>query len=223
MKMNRENGLIILCDFDGTIANFDMAEMALEKFARGEWRVYDKQLERREITIEECVNRQFSTVSASEEEIIAAIDQEASFRPNFDLLLSTCRRAKIPVVIVSAGLDFVIKHFMKKNVWESARLHTAKTKLTGHSIEFNFPRPKNIEAADFKDDLVIESKKEGRVVAYMGDGLSDFNAIGKADIPFAVEGKKLIKHCMVSGIPCRSFRDFKEVLQALIDLGLMPT
>ncbi len=53
----------------------------------------------------------------------------------------------------------------------------------------------------------------------MGDGLSDFNAIGRADAPFAVEGGSLLRHCSMLGVRCQGFSDFREVVDALRGAG----
>lgn len=217
--VSARKGTVILSDFDGTISTSDLAEQVLERFARNDWRMYLGMLERGEITLEECVQRQFSEISASEEEIIQFLEKRVSFRPNFSMLVNACEKAGVPITVVSAGIDFVIKHFLVKNGWGSIPLHVAKTRITGRSIEFAFPPKVNKEASNFKDDIVISHQKGGKFVVYLGDGLSDFNAIGRADAPFAVEGRSLLKHCSAVGVRCRGFSDFREVVDALRAIG----
>jgi 2,3-diketo-5-methylthio-1-phosphopentane phosphatase len=206
-----------MSDFDGTISKFDMAELVLTKFAKGDWKIYDRQLERGEITLEECINRQFSTVVASRREIIETLDKAADFRPGFGALVGFCQERRIPIVIVSAGIDFVIEHFAKVNGWQGVKIYAGRTTINGDSIKFDFPPLKEEGSANFKDDLVLRYKRTGRAVVYIGDGLSDFNAVEKADFIFAVAGSRLAKRCEDVGIERVEFNDFKLVVEALKD------
>ena len=111
--------VVVLCDFDGTITKIDTAEFVLAKFAHGNWQDFNKQLESSKITLEETLRMQFALVKASRAQILDALKNAVTFRPDFAELAEYCSKNSIPLVIVSAGLDFVIKHFLKLNGWEN--------------------------------------------------------------------------------------------------------
>jgi HAD superfamily phosphoserine phosphatase-like hydrolase len=104
--------LVVLSDFDGTIVDVEMPDLILSKFAEGDWRVFDDQLARGEITLEECVRRQLSTVRADRSLIIRGLDKSVSFRPGFGDLVVYCASNAISLVVVSGGLGFIIKPFL---------------------------------------------------------------------------------------------------------------
>jgi 2-hydroxy-3-keto-5-methylthiopentenyl-1-phosphate phosphatase len=104
--------LAVLSDFDGTVTLNDTFENVLARFGKGDWRTVDDQYVRGKITLEECVRRQGAMVQVSEPEILDYLNRVTEFRPNFDQLVEFRETNHFPPVIVSAGLDFVIKHFL---------------------------------------------------------------------------------------------------------------
>jgi len=206
----------VLCDFDGTITEIDTAEFILNKFAKGDWRAFEKQFENGKITLEECLRKQFSTVEGSKKEILDALEDTVSFRPDFGKLARYCRKSLIPVVIVSAGLDFVIEHYLALKGWtDLVSTYTPETKFSHHSIELAFPKLHDKKASNFKQDLVRQYKNIGRKVFYIGDGSGDYAAMKDADYPFAIRGSKLAKLCKNNGIQCIEINDFQEVINEI--------
>jgi 2,3-diketo-5-methylthio-1-phosphopentane phosphatase len=207
---------VVLSDFDGTITRIDTAEHVLTRFARGDWRVFEKQYERGKITLEECLKKQFSLVTASQEEILDELDRVVTFRPNFEGLVRYCRKNRIPTVIVSAGLDFVINHFLRLNNWEGlVKTYMAKTKFRASGIDFDFPELFDPTSANFKQDLVRHYKTEGKKVVYIGDGSADYAAAGDADYLFAIKDSRLAALCKEHGMYCKTITDFKRVVETI--------
>lgn len=103
--------LVVLCDFDGTAVDIDTCVFILSKFAEAEWKIFDTQFEKGEITLEECLRKQFSLVKAPKAIILEETERVMSARLNFEKLIEYCREHKISLILVSAGLDFVIKDF----------------------------------------------------------------------------------------------------------------
>jgi 2,3-diketo-5-methylthio-1-phosphopentane phosphatase len=211
-----EADLVVLCDFDGTITGIDTVVFILTKFAQGDWKVFDKQYENGEINLEECLRKQFSLVRASERQILDELENSVFLRPNFGELVEYCKRNSIPLMIVSAGLDFVIKHFLDLNGWQhSVATYTPKTKFSTTGIEFIFPRLFDEKASNFKEDLVRHYKVQGKRVVYIGDGVADYPAAKNADFPFAIKGSRLAKICEGVGLSCENITDFKEIVEAV--------
>lgn len=208
--------LVVLCDFDGTITTLDTAEFVLARFARGDWRLFERQFENGEITLEECLTRQFSLMRASKKQILKELKNVVTFRPNFKELAEYCKEDCIPLIIVSAGLDFVIKHFLKLNDCQDlVEVYAAKTAFTANGIRFTFPRLLDRASDNFKHDIVRYYKSQDREVMYIGDGTADYVAAKDADYSFAMEGSRLAKLCKGHGIPCKSITDFQKVIEAI--------
>lgn len=208
--------LVILCDFDGTIVSIDTCVHILQKFANADWRKFDEQFEDGEITLEECLERQFSTVLASKSRILEETEKVALIRPGFEKLLDYCKTHSLRLVIVSAGLDFVIKHVLKQHGWNSSiQIYAPKAKCTTKGITFTFPKPFNATSVNFKDDLVKHCKKEGRRVVYVGDGSADYQAARDADLSIAIKGSRLAELLRKNGIPHIEIEDFQELSKVI--------
>jgi 2-hydroxy-3-keto-5-methylthiopentenyl-1-phosphate phosphatase len=210
------SGFVILCDFDGTITSFDTADYILRRFAEGDWELYDRMLDEGRISLEECMVRQFSLVHVPERTIIDELEKTATIRPKFSELVHFCDHNRIPFYVVSAGLDFVIYHYLDKMSLRSlVRMHSGTSFFDGHKIVFAFPQLVNRGSKSFKDDLVKSYQNRGTKVVYIGDGLSDLDAARQADIRFAVTGMRLERTLKEEGLVFESFEDFAKVEQGL--------
>lgn len=206
----------MLCDFDGTIVDIDTCVYLLNQFAEEDWRRYDKQLEREEITLEECLLKQFSTVRASKEQMLDAVQRVTSTRPHFATLVKHCRNHRVPLIVVSAGLDFVIRYFLKREKWDTyIKTHAPKSECTTKGIRLTFPKLLNNTSINFKDDMVTVYKKHGKEVIYIGDGLADYHAAKNADHAFAIKGSKLAELLMRNDIQHKEIDGFQEVVDLL--------
>ena len=208
--------LAVLSDFDGTVTLNDTFENVAEKFAEGDWRAVDDQYVKGEITLEECLRRQGGMVRVSKSQILHELDRVTKFRPGFDNLAEYCKTNHYPLVVVSAGLDFVIKHFLTRQNWnDKVELFAATAKCTPKGIKFDFPKLKDKRSMNFKDDTVRYFKTRADTVAYVGDGRWDLHALRNADLRFAIKNSKLAELCKEQEIQAATVADFTEVVTSL--------
>jgi HAD superfamily phosphoserine phosphatase-like hydrolase len=208
--------LAVLSDFDGTVTINDTFENVLEKFGQGDWRAVDDQYVKGEITLEECIRRQGGMVRASKPQILNELDQVTKFRLGFDNLAEYCKTNHYPLVVVSAGLDFVIKHFLiREDGGDKVELFAATANCTPTGIKFDFPKLKDNRSISFKDDTVRYYKTRADAVAYIGDGRWDLQALRSADLRFAIKKSKLAELCKEQEIQATTVADFKEVVTFL--------
>ncbi|MFX0183842.1 MAG: MtnX-like HAD-IB family phosphatase, partial [Candidatus Hodarchaeota archaeon] len=180
--------IAVLSDFDGTIINIDSCEFILANFADSEWKIYDQKYRDKEISLEEAMRKQFDLIKTSKERILNKLDEVVFFRPYFNVLVDLCQNEQIPLVIVSAGLDFIIKHFLEiQGLHRMIRVVSASSTVTDSGISLSFPELYDDLSNNFKDDLVKRFQKEGFLVVYLGDGSSDLSAAKIADLAFAVK------------------------------------
>ncbi|MCU0861889.1 MAG: HAD-IB family phosphatase, partial [Methanomassiliicoccales archaeon] len=191
----------ILCDFDGTITLKDTAEWVLDRHADGDWQALDKDYVEGRLTLLECMSRQFSLVRTEKAQILKELDSEVGVRQGFPELVRRARLNGSEVVIVSAGLDFVIRHYLQRMGVEGlVRLHSARTKkLDGH-ISFKFPSLRHQESVTFKDDEVRHWQDAGATVTYIGDGVPDVDACALADHRYAVSESRLDQELLRRGL-----------------------
>lgn len=208
--------LVVLCDFDGTVTTIDTAEWILTKFAQGDWHKIDRQFEQGKITLEECLNKEFSSVKASKERILKELRETVIFRPNFKKLCEYCKKNDVSLIVASAGLDFVIEYFLKANdCLDLVEVCTAKIKFGPEGIKFTFPKLFYSSSDNFKHDMVRHCQAQGMKVIYVGDGFADFSATRDADHAFVIENSRLAKLCEGQGIPCKTITDFQEIVKAI--------
>lgn len=209
---------VLLCDFDGTIVTIDTCEFLLDTFAKEDWRTFNTSLERGEITLEECTRKQLSMLNISEEKALKTLEKVTSFRPHFTELVDHCDALGTSFIVVSGGLDFVIKHFLRiKGLEKRVRVYSATSRITRDGIELSFPELVYCTSLDFKEDLVKLYNKQGFRTIYVGDGLSDFNAVRRADFLFVIKESKLAELCKRENIPHQEITDFQEVTKSLND------
>ncbi len=208
--------LAVLCDFDGTVTLTDTFEYLLKKYAQGNWQQYDEQYDRGEITLREVMNKQGAMIRAPEMVLVAEMERVIGFRPHFDKLIAYCRTNKIPIGVVSAGIDFVINDLLRMKGWNNlVKVYTAKAETTPNGIRFSFPRLRDKTSFGFKDDMVRFHHSRRRRVVYVGDGRYDMPALKLADYPFVVKSSRLAGLCRQQNIPAREITDFQEVLTAI--------
>jgi 2,3-diketo-5-methylthio-1-phosphopentane phosphatase len=210
---------IVLIDFDGTITLEDSSLFLLEQHGTGNWRQFDDLLIQGKISLEECLSKQFSSIKITRDKILKILDKEISFRPGFREFLDFCKQSRIPVKIVSAGLDFVIEHFLKKiEAMNQISVVSGISKFTSGGISFVFPQIKHKTSRNFKEDLVINLQKNSYVVIYIGDGSGDFYAAEKADTIYAVDNSDLSRMCREQQLNFNSFLDFNTIIHELSKL-----
>jgi 2-hydroxy-3-keto-5-methylthiopentenyl-1-phosphate phosphatase len=203
----------VLSDFDGTIIGIDTTVIVFNKFINGNWRIYNEQLDRGEITLEQCMREQFSMIKASKSVILNELELNAAFRPGFEELVHFCKDNQVPFEIVSAGLDFVISHLLEVRGLDSIiKIRAARTRFTRDGIEMNSIEFHNSNSIDFKEDLVNYYKNRGYFVLFIGDGMSDKGAARSADYVFVIKGSRLAEFCKKEGINHQEMSDFKEVI-----------
>lgn len=210
----------VLCDFDGAISKIVTTDLILSKFARGDWVKFQQQLYNGKISLRECVQKQYSLVSANPSEIIAEVGKMVSVRANFGKLVSYCENRNYPFVITSAGLDIIVRDVLRRGGWlDHVKLYMPKSEFTANGVRIEFPTLLDGSSRNLKDDLVVYYKKSGKKVAYIGDGSQDLPAVERADLVFSVKGSKLSRLCDEKELPHQEIDDFEEVVDRLVDIS----
>ena len=199
---------IILCDFDGTITLEDTVVPVLEQFAFGDWEKYDSFLSKGQIDLHECMQKQFEMIQASIPTIISSMGSFA-IRPGFAQFVSFCLSQEIEVVIVSAGLDFIIRSVLSQN---NLDLPIVAAKVKDERFQLEFPLLHYPDSIDFKVDQVKFFQAQKKKVIFIGDGNSDLQGAMLADLVFAV------KNSFLNSRFSHSFTSFIELIKILMKL-----
>jgi 2-hydroxy-3-keto-5-methylthiopentenyl-1-phosphate phosphatase len=207
---------VVLCDFDGTITLQDTAEWILNKHAKGDWKELDDRYMRGEIGLLECMSQQFALVTTERTVILDELSRSIAVREGFTDLVDVCLAHGARIIIVSAGIDFVIEHFMRRlGVDDVVDIYSANTYEENGHIAFRFPRLLIPGSETFKDDAVRQWKRKGFDVIYFGDGMPDSLACTISDHRFAVKGKKLESELTKKRLQYTGFTNFCQVIPYL--------
>jgi len=204
---------VVLCDFDGTAATIDTAELVLDRFATDDWRKTQGRFDGGEISLQQCLERQFSHIRGTKREMTAAVESVARLRPNFEAMVGYCGENGIPFVILSAGLDFVVTHMLQRaGVRDRVDLCIPGSVFTREGIRFEYPKLAYPVSRNFKEDKVLSYHGEGKRVIFIGDGTPDYPAAERADVVFSVKGSALSRMCISNSVHHFDFEDFSEVM-----------
>lgn len=195
----------VFTDFDGTVTSQDSIVFLTERFGGGD-AFRGNVLERirsGEITVTRAIEEELATVGIPWEEAAAALRENIFVDPAFPGFVKWCRRAGIPVSVVSSGLKPVLELFIRE----------MGVPFFAHDVEFR-PDGWRYHKIGENEKLAILSRvpAESKIV-YVGDGTSDFSVVPVVDVLFAK--KYLAEHCREHSIPFLPFEDFQDVQHGL--------
>lgn len=199
------------CDFDGTIAEIDVTDAVLERFASAEWRRIERAWEERHINARQCMSAQVALIRASMNEIDAFLNS-VKIDPGFPEFVNWCATNMIPVTVVSDGVDRFIRRILANHGLDHLDIiaNRLRVETTGDRFNFSLDAPFSRATCGAGSGVckcaVVQS--DARQI-YVGDGRSDFCVSSKVDLLFAKHA--LAVHCTRNFIPFVPYTTFKDV------------
>jgi 2,3-diketo-5-methylthio-1-phosphopentane phosphatase len=214
--------ITLVLDFDGTLTLRDIGHAVCKHFLDEEARLPPiAAWMRGELSLGEAQAQIWPRVRAPEAEVLAYVAEVGTLRAGVDELLSTARERGWHVVIASGGFDFYLRHLLgeRLRVDPAPELISNRGRFGASGIEVQFPHvdPSCRTCAVCKGVVLdrLRQRHPQRPLIFVGDGLTDRCAMGRADRLFAVAGGELESHCREAGAPCETFTDLGEVARAL--------
>ena len=206
--------LAVLTDFDGTITRTDVAEAILEEFAPAGWWEIEEQHRARKIGTRETMVRQFALVRAKQADLIRFVDEHVELDETFPDFVAYCGRRHIRLEIVSEGLDFYVRHLLRKwNLPVPLRTNHAVFDEGRIRIEYPWADATCTLCGTCKLLRLFQLRTEGYRTAYVGDGHSDLCPAVEADVVFAKA--ELADLCRKEAIAFTAFDRFADVQRQL--------
>ncbi|MDE1991567.1 MAG: MtnX-like HAD-IB family phosphatase [Rhizobiaceae bacterium] len=205
----------IFCDFDGTISVEDATDLVLSRFADPKWEDIEAQWKQGLIGSAECMRQQIALINATKRDLDSFLDT-VSIDPGFRDFLFFCEDRKIPMTIVSDGVDYFIRRILARHGIHG--LPIISNTLTCHTVAgrdvYTLLSPFR-ERDCFSGAGVCKCQvvRDVGQQIYIGDGRSDFCVSDKVDIVLAKS--KLAEYCLGQGIPFSRFHDFTDLLPTL--------
>lgn len=206
--------LAVLTDFDGTITRTDVAEAILEEFAPASWWEIEELHRARKIGTRESLARQFSLFRAKQAEVLRFVDEHVEMDETFLDFVAFCKERGVRLEIVSEGLDFYVRHLMRK--WDldvPVRTNHAVFEEGKVRIEYPWSDATCTLCGTCKLLRLFELRTQGHSIAYVGDGHSDLCPAIEADILFAKA--ELAELCDEEEIGYVRFERFADVQRTL--------
>ena len=205
-RKNHSADVRVFVDFDGTISVGDTTDLILERFADPSWQAIEADWVAGRIGSRECLARQIDLVRATPE-TLDAFARDSAIDPHFAGFAALCAAHRIPVTIVSDGLDRIATAMLAR-----AGLHLP---IVANHLEWlgedrwrlGFPHAREdcrATAGHCKCATLAAAPDGLRVL--VGDGRSDFCAASAADLVIAKGA--LAVYCGKNRIPFEPFTDF---------------
>jgi 2-hydroxy-3-keto-5-methylthiopentenyl-1-phosphate phosphatase len=210
----------VFCDFDGTVAVEDVGNKVFTSFANPEhwWKLVAEWREKK-ITSREMWSRQAALMRLTARDL----DRFAANQildVHFKSFNEFCVKNKVPVCILSDGMDVYIKRILDRHGLEE--IPVISNRLVMHpdgtvTVEFPYFQEGCGACANCKGLHIRNLRQQDEMTVFVGDGYSDICALKEADILFAK--KDLQRYCRENKIAFNSFKTFAEVqtkLEALL-------
>ncbi|KAF2188263.1 hypothetical protein K469DRAFT_703763 [Zopfia rhizophila CBS 207.26] len=226
MKTNPK--FIFFTDFDGTITLQDSNDFMTDNIGYGREKRRQGNLDTLEgkITFRDSFREMMDSVTSPYSECIQYLIDNIKLDPHFTEFFQWSLANNIPIVVLSSGMEPIIKALLKALVgpdadkmevignYVKARPGKSIDDEDGWDIEFRHPE------SGFGHDKSVALRQYSSLPAdirptmfYAGDGVSDLSAARETDLLFAKKGHDLISYCARENVPFTVFEDWSSILE----------
>jgi 2-hydroxy-3-keto-5-methylthiopentenyl-1-phosphate phosphatase len=217
VPVKHPSGIVVLCDFDGTVSEVEASLAILRHFIPGLWEKYERPWLEKEISTHDCLGYQFTMLKVPVEKMARFASENINLRNGFKEFVEWCRTQGHGLVITSSGVDFYIKAILDHNGLGDVPYLADRTHWVdgiGHIAEEGLFNEDCDWCGNCKLDLLkIYHDRKAKVV-YVGDGATDECPASKADLVLA--RTKLLEFCKKEELGnCIPFETFFDVQRAI--------
>jgi len=206
---------LVIVDFDGTAHELDLLDAVCSRHAPAQTEEAEAALVAGEISLNECIRREFEPIRADHDAIVEECLTLGSLRQGFERFVARAGAVGHRVVIVSSGFHAIIGPIL-----EQAGL--GDLEVFANDVRFS---PQGTQVSCLDGELcercgerckrpLVRSLNGGGPVVYIGDGWSDRCASAAADRRFARHS--LATYLDREGLDYTRFDDFDEVARELL-------
>lgn len=214
MSQSNIQPIAVLCDFDGTITQCEVIGEIYKKFASGNCEQLVRLWTRGEISTLEEIRGCFATIRATQHEMEKEL-VSITIDPDFPALLDFCRRHGYQFAILSDGLQWYIEFILNRFGISGVTIFANQIQFNPDGFEISFPwyDPKTPKRGTSKPMIIQRYHDMGYQVYFIGDGLSDLEAVHVADKVYA-KGR-LLDICVDNNLPVIGFSSFADLLNKI--------
>jgi HAD superfamily phosphoserine phosphatase-like hydrolase len=204
----------VYVDFDGTIAPTDPTDTVFDRFCDPCWRDVEREWQQGLRTARDCMAHQVGLLRATPEALDGLLSTFAidAYFPRF---VGLCRRWHLQVVVVSDGMDRVVRHVLRAARLDLPFFANRLQSLGGDRWRLGFPYARSDCAASLGNCKCGHRQQGGRgaIEIAVGDGRSDFCLARRSRLVLA-KGQ-LAAQCREENIPHWPIADFSEAVAVL--------
>jgi 2-hydroxy-3-keto-5-methylthiopentenyl-1-phosphate phosphatase len=221
----KDKHLVIFSDFDGTITQGDTVDYLLNQLAEPQWEEIEAQWESGAIGSRQCMQQQIPLIRGGWAAIEKALES-VEIDPYFKQFAHWCEQNKIPLFVVSEGLDKVIHWILKREEISVTGVFANQLSETPQGeLSLGFPHRSLDPTCTMglcKCSMLDLHASDTFIKVVIGDGKSDFCWAPNADILFA-KGK-LLDHIQTLGKSPVSYESFDTIQSYLeeFSVGFVP-
>jgi 2,3-diketo-5-methylthio-1-phosphopentane phosphatase len=205
----------VFFDFDNTLTSFDVLDDIITRFAVDDkWKALEEKWLQGRIGSRECLKGQLQSVRVSKADLLKYLNK-IKINPFFLKIIPLLRKNHAGPVILSDDFHFVIDTILRNNGIARVAVLANNLNLKSNRLIPSFPHT-NLrcwKCAHCKTKNLSKGRFSSKITIYVGDGRSDICPAKKADIVFA-KGS-LLKYFRQNHLPCRRFKDLREVYNYL--------
>ena len=211
-KKTIETKWALICDFDGTISLKDVGDVILTRF-KAVTRQEIKDSYDEDVDMAKWMKEVFTRLKATPKEIEKHLLKTILIRKGFKDIIKFCDTNRIPIEVVSGGLDLYSRPLFKK--WGlNVKSFFGKAKFTKNGYTINYPYLNGCSLDDFKKARVKFHQSKKRKVIFCGDATTDLKAAMTADKVYAT--KKLLSLCKTHKVKTSWLRTFFDIKKFII-------
>lgn len=152
-------------------------------------------------------------------ECVQLLLDNISLDPGFATFYAWCLSQDIPVVVLSSGMQPIIRALLTKLIGPTAD----KIDIISNDVDIHEDGSWDIifhDDSHFGHDKSLAIKpyaalKTPPTMVYCGDGVSDLSAARETDLLFAKRGRDLVAYCVKEGMPFSVFDSFKDIQETV--------
>jgi 2-hydroxy-3-keto-5-methylthiopentenyl-1-phosphate phosphatase len=208
--------ILVLCDFDGTICTVDMGNKILNRFTGEGWEEIDRAYCADEIGSRDAYTQVSSLFRGTRPQMLEFVLNYERLDPYFSDFYQFCRNKGIHLKIVSDGLDFYIDAILRKhNLQDIEFFSNVVVFPDSNTLFIEFPRINNQceKCGTCKNSVLKQYRLEYDRVIYVGNGHSDVCPAKDADLVFAKD--VLYEKCVQNGTSCIHYENFGDIREYL--------
>jgi 2-hydroxy-3-keto-5-methylthiopentenyl-1-phosphate phosphatase len=197
----------VYVDFDGTIAPTDPTDTVFDRFCDPRWREIERDWQQGLRTARDCMARQVDLLRATPEALDGLL-RTFSIDPHFPGFVDLCRSWRLQVVVVSDGMDRIVRHVLRAAGLDLPFFANRLQWLGGDRWRLGFPHARSDCECGHRQQPGL-----GAVEIAVGDGRSDLCLARRSQLVLA-KGQ-LAAHCRSESIPHWPVADFADAATLL--------